>query len=93
MPLIEAVPKGKTIKLEVELDRETHATLNKYLRFSRADINRVVSGALQRLFKEDEEFGPWLKANPSKKKDKRKEPSKDSSRATDSPTEATSDRS
>ena len=68
MPLIDANRKGKSIKLEVHLDRETNAMLNKYIRYSRADKHKVVAGALQRLFKEDKEFGPWLEAHPPRER-------------------------
>ena len=68
MPLIDANRKGKTVKLQVDLDRETNARLNKYVRYSRADKHKVVAGALQLLFKEDKEFGPWLKAHPPRKR-------------------------
>jgi len=68
MPLIDADRKGKMVKLEVDLDRETNATLNKYIRYSRADKHKVVAGALELLFKEDKEFGPWLEAHPPRKR-------------------------
>ena len=68
MPLIEADRKGKTVKLEVQLDRQAHAMLTKYIRYSRADKDKVVAGALELLFKEDKEFGPWLEAHPPVKR-------------------------
>ena len=61
MPLIESDPKGKKVSLTIELDRKTNAMLKKYTRFSRADTEKIVAGALRRLFDQDEEFGPWLK--------------------------------
>ncbi len=68
MPLIEANSKGKTVTLEVQLHRQIHATLTKYLRYCRADKDKVVAGALELLFKEDKEFGPWLEAHPPYKR-------------------------
>ena len=68
MPLINADRKGKIAKLQVDLDRETNATLNKYIRYSRADKHKVVAGALELLFKEDKEFGPWLEKHPPRKR-------------------------
>ena len=60
MPLIQSDPKGKKISLTIELDRKTNATLKKYVRFCRADTQKVVAGALQRLFEQDKEFVAWL---------------------------------
>ncbi len=60
MPLIESDPKGKKVSLTLELDRKTSAMLKKYIRFSGADTEKIVAGALRRLFDQDEEFGPWL---------------------------------
>ncbi len=70
MPLIEANSKGKTVTLEVQLHRQIHATLTKYLRYCRADKDKVVAGALELLFKEDKDFGPWLKKHPPYKRDR-----------------------
>ncbi len=61
MPLIESDPKGKKVSLTIELDRKTKAMLKKYTRFSGADTEKIVAGALRRLFDQDEEFAPWLK--------------------------------
>ena len=47
MPLIQADSKGKKVALTVELDRKTNTTLKKYLRYSGADTDKVVAGALQ----------------------------------------------
>lgn len=60
MALIQADSKGKRAQLTIEIDRKTNATLKKYARYSRADPNEIVIGALQRLFEQDPEFGPWL---------------------------------
>ena len=60
MPLIESDPKGKKVSLTIEVDRKTNAMLKKYTRFSGADTEKIVAGALRRLFDQDEEFGPWL---------------------------------
>jgi hypothetical protein len=68
MPLIEANRKGKNVALNVELDRETHAKLNKYVRYCRADKAKVVAGALELLFKEDKDFGKWIEAHPPRKR-------------------------
>jgi hypothetical protein len=61
MALIQAEAKGKKVSLNIELDRKTNTTLKKYARFSGADTDKVVAGALQRLFEQDEEFVPWLR--------------------------------
>ena len=61
MPLIESDPKGKKVSLTLDLDRKTNAMLKKYTRFSGADTEKIVAGALRRLFDQDEEFRPWLK--------------------------------
>ncbi len=68
MPIIEANRKGKNVALKVELDRETHAKLNKYIRYCRADKGKVVAGALELLFKEDKGFGDWVEAHPPRKR-------------------------
>lgn len=68
MALINANRKGKIVKLQVDLDRETNATLNKYIRYCRADRHKVVAGALELLFKEDKDFGPWLEKHPPRKR-------------------------
>jgi hypothetical protein len=68
MPIIEADHKGKTTKLQLELDRETNATLNKYIRYCRADKNKVLIGALKLLFKEDKDFALWLEKHPPRKR-------------------------
>jgi hypothetical protein len=66
MAIIEADSKGKKSQLTVEIDRKTNATLKKYIRFSGADTDKIVAGALQRLFEQDEDFGPWLKEKDKK---------------------------
>ena len=70
MAIIEADSKGKKSQLTVEIDRKTNATLKKYIRFSGADTDKIVAGALQRLFEQDEQFGPWLKERDKKAQDR-----------------------
>jgi hypothetical protein len=70
MALIQSDAKGKKVSLTIEIDRKTNATLKKYTRFAAADANRVIVGALQRLFEQDEEFGPWLREKDQKAKDR-----------------------
>lgn len=72
MPLIQSDLKGKKVSLTIELDRKTNAMLKKYVRFCRADTQKIVAGALRRLFEQDKEFVSWLedrahdgKKNPS----------------------------
>jgi hypothetical protein len=70
MALIQSDAKGKKVALTIELDRKTNATLKKYTRFAAADVNKVIVGALQRLFEQDEDFGPWLREKDQKAKDR-----------------------
>ena len=70
MGLIQSDAKGKRVSLTVELDKKTNAALKKYLRFSGADLDRVVAGALQRLFEDDEDFVPWVKDKDQKAKER-----------------------
>ncbi len=70
MALIQSDAKGKKVSLTIEIDRKTNATLKKYIRFAAADANKVIVGALQRLFEQDEEFAPWLRDKDKKAKDR-----------------------
>ena len=85
MPLIESDPKGKKVSLTIELDRKTNAMLKKYIRFSGADTEKVVAGALRRLFDQEKDFGPWLEqhGNSGKKSPSPGAPANPSSGAPD----------
>lgn len=86
MALIQSDAKGKKVSLTVEIDKKTNAVLKKYIRFSGADTDKIIAGALQRLFDQDEAFGPWVKEKDEaarRRADRRtaKQPSVESERA------------
>ena len=65
MPLIQARPRQTKVSTKIALDNETQSKLRAYCRFSRAVTDEVVSGALNLLFRQDPEFGPWYETHKS----------------------------
>ena len=61
MPLLKAPSKQpKTTTLQVRLEEEVRHNLDRYAEFIGANASYVVSEALKRLFKRDDEFKRWL---------------------------------
>jgi len=65
MPLLETNARRRPRTVSVTLSPQVADDLRQYARFANAKQDDVVGFALQRLFEQDKEFGPWCRENPA----------------------------
>jgi hypothetical protein len=63
MPIIQVQRKQAKTQIKAAIENEVQERLRAYCRFSGANNDQVVSGALKFLFQSDAEFAPWYETH------------------------------
>jgi len=71
MPIIQVDRKQPKTQIKAAIETDVQDKLRAYCRFSGANNDQVVSGALKFLFQSDAEFAPWYETHKNESQPRR----------------------